>query len=454
MHDVPQVGDAEAVDFLVRAALARPGTRLSLLTVPAPLGPLAALWDVATPSAVLWAAPRGRRLVGVGEALVVVASGPTRFAEVGAAAASLAACHVARHPAAAAPPPSLIGGFAFAAGGCGGAWQGFVDARFLLPRWTYEHHRGGRATLTLALAPGEEVGTGALAHEAAEIVQRLRRPLPPAPLPPCRVRSLPVDDWRRMVAGPLVEIAGGRLRKVVLARPFEVEAETPLPVAALLARLEVRGNGGYRFAFRVDGRTFLGATPELLVARRGRTVASEALAGSLAGEGATAAQLAAFMADPKQREEHALVVETISAGLSPLCEVLQVPARPRLRWSGTVAHLHTPMRGRLRKELSVAELAARLHPTPAVAGVPVGDACACIARCEAEPRGWYAGPVGVVTAAGDGTLAVALRGALVDGTGARLWSGAGFVAGSTAEGEFEETGFKARAALAALGFSP
>jgi len=439
--------DGEVVRFLVEGAGRGPREALTLVTVPAPVAPLPALWGEDGAPAVVWAQPGGRELAGVGEALAVTASGEQRFARVGAAAATLNACLAVRHPDAPPVAPALLGGFAFAAEGSRGAWRPFGAATFVLPRWTYERHRDGRATLTLALAPAEFPRPEALAAEARAVLDRLRRPVPAGYLGRVRVRSIPARRWRAMVEEALAAIAAGSLRKVVLARPFQVEAAATLPVTNFLWRLCAGNGGGHRFAFRLSGTTFLGSSPELLVARRGREVASEALAGSAANGEA----LAAFAEDPKQRAEHDIVVEAIRGELEPLCDTLAVAARPSVREYGELVHLHTPISGRLRGEVPVTELARRLHPTPAVGGTPSSAALAWIGRHEPVARGWYAGPVGVVEPSGDGAFAVALRGALVRGRRARLWAGAGIVAGSTPEGEFLETGMKARAALAVLG---
>jgi isochorismate synthase EntC len=116
-----------------------------------------------------------------------------------------------------------------------------------------------------------------------------------------------------------------------------------------------------------------------------------------------------------------------------------------------VLHLRTLIQGKLRALSHVLELVAKLHPTPAVAGVPTATALDFIARHEPDPRGWYAGPVGWFDAAGDGRFVVALRAGVVAGKHAELYAGAGVVQDSTASSEFAETGWKLAALLGALG---
>jgi isochorismate synthase EntC len=144
------------------------------------------------------------------------------------------------------------------------------------------------------------------------------------------------------------------------------------------------------------------------------------------------------------------VVAAIAAALGPLCDALEVPGTPEARVLRDVIHLATPIRGRLAADTHILELAAALHPTPAVGGVPRDRALAFIAGHE-PPRGWYAAPVGWFDRAGDGELAVALRSGVLRGATAHLFAGGGIVVGSDPEAELAETALKLRPMLAALG---
>src|SRR5205085_3636366 len=99
---------------------------------------------------------------------------------------------------------------------------------------------------------------------------------------------------------------------------------------------------------------------------------------------------------------------------------------------------------------SVLDVARALHPTPAVAGAPLADAMAWLEREEPLLRGWYAGPVGWIDAAGGGRIAVALRSARLDAREAHAFAGAGIVAASVPESEWEETEHKLGAITRAL----
>jgi isochorismate synthase EntC len=153
----------------------------------------------------------------------------------------------------------------------------------------------------------------------------------------------------------------------------------------------------------------------------------------------------------KDAWEHRLVVAAILDVLRSRCDEVDAPAEPEVDEFADVAHLATPIHGTLRSPApDTLELVRALHPTPAVAGTPTRVALDSIDRLEPVDRGRYAGPVGWVDADGDGEWAVALRGAAIDGTRAVLHAGAGIVAGSDPDAEWEETGAKLDPMLRAL----
>jgi isochorismate synthase len=204
--------------------------------------------------------------------------------------------------------------------------------------------------------------------------------------------------------------------------------------------------------FAADG--FVGASPELLVARAGERVWSQPLAGTAPRHGRAGSDVDAessLLSSAKERQEHRLVVDAVGRTLARFCHVLEVPEVPSLVPIGIVAHLGSAIEGRLVGPfLSVLELVSALHPTPAVAGTPTEDALAHIAAVEGVDRGRYAGPVGWVDAAGDGEWAVGIRSAEIAGSNARLLAGAGIVAESVAEAELAETELKLQPMLNAI----
>ena len=278
--------------------------------------------------------------------------------------------------------------------------------------------------------------------------RHLRATSPPS-RPPRRVRATTQPDhdtWRQWIETTLDEIRRGELEKVVLARELHVEADEPLSTGRLLHRLRTAQPG----CFVHHAQGLIGASPELLIRRVGRQVASRPMAGTARVGTAAFDRLGT---SPKNGLEHRFVVDHVAAVLRSLCESVEVPASPVTCTFSSVAHLTTPISGRvLETAPSALGLARLLHPTPAVAGTPVAAAMRAIARLEPRGRGRYAGPVGWVDRRGDGEWVLALRGAELEGsTGAVRRAGAGIVTGSDPDSEWTEIDAKLEPMLRAIG---
>lgn len=329
----------------------------------------------------------------------------------------------------------------------------------------------------LALQPGEIIG-GAMPFDktgddclwrAGEIRSKAARPVASQPAP-LREFSLLPEPWAEDYAALVREALGhlgaegpDALQKIVLARSLLIQSPAPIAVDALLARL-AHDPAATAFRVRLSGdagspemqnRHLVGATPELLLRKRGTRVSSHPLAGSArrAREAAEDRRIAQTLSgSEKDRREHGYVVDYILDTLAPYCANLSAPRGIEVTHTANMWHLGTEIVGTLRdSDLPAAVLASILHPTPAICGVPVAAARQLIGELEPVPRDFYAGTVGWSDAAGDGTWYVAIRCADVMGATARLFAGAGIVLGSDPMSEAIETGAKFGALLAALG---
>lgn len=274
------------------------------------------------------------------------------------------------------------------------------------------------------------------------------------------MRELPSPDvYADAVARAVSEIRDGALRKVVLARTIAVDAGHQLDPRRLLHHLRAVEPHAFSFAVPVAGErgvraSLVGASPELLVSRRGLEIRSNPLAGSASrsGDPEEDRENARALADSaKDHEEHAIVVDAMAETLGPFCQELAWEPEPVLHETANVWHLSTRFLGILHEAApSVLELVAALHPTPAVCGAPRAEALELISELEPFDRGRYAGAVGWIDAAGDGDWVIALRCAELEGERATLYAGAGIVADSVPEREVDETDRKFRAFLDAL----
>ena len=240
----------------------------------------------------------------------------------------------------------------------------------------------------------------------------------------------------------------------MLARAQDLATDRPLHPLRMLNGLRQRFPDCYSFSFaHGPGPSFIGASPERMVRVSKGTLETEALAGSIrrgAGASEDAALAGSLLRSEKDRREHQDVLDDMVARLKPLQLSPEFPAQPHVRRFANVQHLHTPVRAALPENVRLLDVLAAMHPTPAVGGSPRDAAVARIREIEGFPRGLYAGALGWMNARGGGEFFVGLRSALVDGANARIYAGAGIVAGSTPEKEFAETELKFKAMLDAL----
>ncbi len=382
-------------------------------------------------------------------------------------------------------PLRLFGGLAFdpaadAAGAAGSDWREFGAVSFVLPRLTYI--ADGDGAHIVAVIDGAAVGAAPdwrlRLQRLAEELDRTGRPANGADGPngangqaaeaDRSLEALPgvllssdrpaASEWLRRVEKLRGEVLCGQLQKVVAARAVELDLDRPFNIDDL-ARIAGRLRRGMPtctcFAFLRGGSIFFGATPELLVRRRGRRIETQALAGSIASDPSPARRRElqrSLLKSRKDRLEHDVVVRYLVERLDRSCGAVAPPGPPEIRVLPNVMHLETPIRAALPETSEpphVLRLVRALHPTPAVAGRPTAPALAAIRRTEDRGRGWYAGPVGWFDGNGDGEFSVALRSCLAAGRRGLLWSGNGIVADSDPTRELAETNLKLDAILGA-----
>jgi salicylate biosynthesis isochorismate synthase/menaquinone-specific isochorismate synthase len=312
-------------------------------------------------------------------------------------------------------------------------------------------------TLTSRVVPGLTVDR--LVKRIELRLRRLRRdaPLPlldPDPAQAPRVHSvMPPSHYEEAVARAVQRIRAGELEKVVLAREVEIDGGAPADPAALLGVLREAFPECFIYAVGRGESTFIGASPELLIRRQGARASTVALAGSTrrSADPAVDDHLAErLLRSEKDREENAIVARRIARTLGPHSVWVTAAPEPVVVKVANIQHLATPIRAQLARPMGAVELAGLLHPTPAVGGEPWSVAEPLIPALEGFDRGWYAGPVGWTDASGDGEFCVALRCALLSGTSARLFAGAGIVRDSDPAAELAETEVKLQALLPLL----
>lgn len=263
-------------------------------------------------------------------------------------------------------------------------------------------------------------------------------------------------EFTHQVRQALQLLSQSELKKLVLGRSLDCHSER-LDLASCLLSLLQQNPGAATFAVPLpDGAVWFGASPELLLERRGLQIRTQPLAGTCRRQPADYAadrqQGEQLLQSSKDRYEHQLVVQQISEALSPLCARLQVPAQPTLLATSRLWHLASEIRAELcDATTSTQEILALLHPTAAVCGQPTDAARLAINSIETYQRDYFCGAVGWQNLAGNGQWQVMIRCARAKAGALTLYAGAGIVPASDPAMELAETNAKFATMLSALG---
>jgi anthranilate synthase component 1 len=273
--------------------------------------------------------------------------------------------------------------------------------------------------------------------------------------------SLGRDEYIHAVQVAKDAIAAGEAIQVVLARrqSFELPAD-PATGAALdgigLYRALRRVNPSpYLFFVRTPGYEVVGASPELLLQVEGDRLTTHPIAGTRP-RGANAREDALLaeelQRDPKERAEHVMLVDLGRNDLGRVARPGTVTVSKYMdveRYSH-VLHLVSHVEGRLKPELDALDALRSVFPAGTLSGAPKIRAMQLIAAAEGERRGLYGGAVGYLGYDGNLDTAITIRSAVLKDGQAHVHTGAGIVAGSVPEREFEETEHKAAALRRAI----
>ncbi len=405
-----------------------------------------------------WEEPdRGFALAGIGEAASVLSRGPGRFSDLAGDCARIVRDRQSTEPSSmpAGAGPVWVGGFAFdPAGGDSPHWSSLPPALLTMPELAL-CRQDGRTLITIAalLTAGSDPGDHSrrLRARLASLSVRDLPMLDPGRAGPVAVSGAAEPSrYERAVERAVERIRSGELDKVVLAREVRAEASAAHDPAALFGALRELFPSCFCFCVGTPEAAFLGASPELLVRRRGAGVQTVALAGSTrrSADPAVDDHLGEQLrVSVKNRSEHSIVVKRIERSLRPHSVWVETGGEPVVIKVANIQHLATPIHAQLTNPRSAVELAEMLHPTPAVGAEPEGPGLLAMAELEGLDRGWYAGPVGWMDAIEDGEFCVALRSALLRDRTAHLFAGAGIVADSDPAAELAETELKLGALL-------
>lgn len=342
------------------------------------------------------------------------------------------------------PGVRILGGRAFNPhGGRKEEWQGFPDEFFFIPQAEIFDSSKGVQLAVQVTAKDHDISKLAEWLEGFQNGNPMESPRPrDEPSALARWDSPNFHDWAESVNRALRAFQNGKLEKVVLARESKLELAGPYCPFVLLEKLIAEAKNCFHFCFQpaLAGGAFLGASPELLYQRKGNLISGEAVAGTRPRslDPAEDARLAEQLLQlPKERHEHHVVVEALERNFGQICTQYQHDPEPVILQLARVQHLRTGFSGTLREDRSDTAILQVLHPTPATCGRPTVEARKFLESAEAFNRGWYSGPLGVISK-DEAEFTVAIRSLHLHDTILRAFAGAGIVEGSDPEKEWME----------------
>jgi anthranilate synthase component 1 len=296
---------------------------------------------------------------------------------------------------------------------------------------------------------------------AGEMAGGTRAPAAAAAAPAQVETSLGRDEYIRAVEVAKEAIAGGEAIQVVLARrqsfrlPMDPVTGRDLDGITLYRSLRRVNPSPYLFFVRTPSFEVVGASPELLLQVDGDKLTTHPIAGTRP-RGATPAedQLLAeqLQRDPKERAEHVMLVDLGRNDLGRVARAgtVSVSKYMEVERYSHVLHLVSHVEGRLRPDVDALDALKAVFPAGTLSGAPKVRAMQLIAAAEGEQRGLYGGAVGYLGYDGNLDTAITIRSAVLREGMAHVHTGAGIVAASVPEKEFEETEHKAAALRRAI----
>jgi anthranilate synthase component I len=273
--------------------------------------------------------------------------------------------------------------------------------------------------------------------------------------------SLGRDAYIHAVEVAKEAIASGEAIQVVLARrqSFELPADPAtgraLDGIALYRALRRVNPSPYLFFVRTPSFEVVGASPELLLQVEGDKLTTHPIAGTRPrGADEREDQILAeqLQRDPKERAEHIMLVDLGRNDLGRVSRpgTVTVSKYMEVEKYSHVLHLVSHVEGRLKPDLDALDALRSVFPAGTLSGAPKVRAMQLIAAAEGERRGLYGGAVGYLGYDGNLDTAITIRSAVLREGRAHIHTGAGIVAGSVPEKEFEETEHKAAALRRAI----
>ena len=248
-------------------------------------------------------------------------------------------------------------------------------------------------------------------------------------------------------------IKAGDVIQVVLCQ--RLETETSSDPFEIYRALRFINPSPYMFYLELEDLRVIGSSPETMVRLTGNTIELRPIAGTRR-RGATPEEERALeddlLADPKERAEHIMLVDLGRNDVGRVAEIgtVEVNELMAIERYSHVIHIVSNVRGKLATDKSAFDLFVSAFPAGTVSGAPKIRAMQIISELEPQKRGLYAGAIGYFGYNGNLDTCIVIRTILMKGKKVFITAGAGIVADSDPQLEYQETLNKARAMLKAV----
>ncbi|HPG27363.1 MAG TPA: anthranilate synthase component I [Myxococcota bacterium] len=341
---------------------------------------------------------------------------------------------------------------------------GLPDAFFVLPEHVLVYDNVRHTALVVVHASVEPGASARAAYDEAcerieRMVERIRTPLAAEPRRPAVhapmdvVRSMSESEFHDVVKRAKEYIEAGDIFQVVLAQQFQL----PLQVDAfsIYRHLRVINPSPYMFFIRMDDAVMVGSSPEILVRLEGDRIDVRPIAGTR-WRGETPEEDKQLerdlLADPKERAEHLMLVDLGRNDVGRVARIgsVEVDEYAVVERYSHVMHIVSNVHGELRPGLDWLDVLRATFPAGTLSGAPKVRAMEIIDELETVRRGFFGGCAGYLDYSGNMDMAITIRTMVAKDGRITLQAGAGVVADSVPEYEFQETINKARAVLTAI----
>ncbi|MGH8900225.1 MAG: anthranilate synthase component I [Egibacteraceae bacterium] len=340
---------------------------------------------------------------------------------------------------------------------------GMDDVRLVLPGQlvAFDHLRQRLTVVTNVLVNNDaDAQYDAAIAASEELVAQLAAPVQARPVPPPRAvavtnaqANMPREAFLAAVETAKEHIRAGDAFQIVPSQRFSLRTDAdPLSVYRVL---RVINPSPYMYLFDWGDLQVVGSSPEALVTVRGDRAEIWPIAGSRprgSSDEDDAELEVSLLADAKERAEHVMLVDLARNDLGRVCALGSVAVDDFMsvvRYSH-VMHIVSRVSGTVRPGMGPVDVLRATFPAGTLSGAPKVRAMEIIDDLEPTRRGLYGGGIGYVDLAGEVDLCIAIRTLVIRDGWAHVQAGAGIVADSVPEREFEETQNKAMALLAAV----